>query len=131
MTATPSAPIDADLIVVGSGFAGALTALAFRRTGRRVVLVERGRHRGEDSSQLLHRSQSSFSSPTVKRSGRVGTFRAASRTPGMKDWRSIESWRIARVCPGPPKITSWWATRPGSRTEWIGRWTWPPAASIS
>ena len=49
----------------------------------------------------------------------------------MKERRSIESWRIASVWPSPPKITSWWATRPGSRTEWIGSWTLPPAASIS
>src|SRR5215218_1318369 len=49
----------------------------------------------------------------------------------MKERRSIESWRIARVWPTPPKITSWWATRPGRRTEWIGWWTLPPAASIS
>ncbi len=36
--------IDADVVVVGSGFAGALAALALRRRGRRVALVERGRH---------------------------------------------------------------------------------------
>ena len=49
----------------------------------------------------------------------------------MKERRSIESWRSESVWPSPPKITSWWATRPGSRTEWIGWWTLPPAASIS
>ncbi len=49
----------------------------------------------------------------------------------MKERRSIESWRIESVWPSPPKITSWWATRPGRRTEWIGWWTLPPAASIS
>jgi len=36
--------IDADVAVVGSGFAGALAALALRRRDRRVVLIERGRH---------------------------------------------------------------------------------------
>ena len=44
----------------------------------------------------------------------------------MNDRRSIESWRIVSVWPSPPKITSWWATRPGRRTEWIGSWTLPP-----
>ena len=43
-----------------------------------------------------------------------------SSTPGMNDSRSIESWRIVSVWPTSPKITSWWATSPGSRTEWIG-----------
>ena len=76
-------------------------------------------------------SKSSFSRPTVKRSGSSPTLRTASSTPGMKERRSIESWRSDSVWPSPPKITSWWATRPGSRTEWIGWWTLPPAASIS
>src|SRR3954470_2149783 len=49
----------------------------------------------------------------------------------MKERRSIESWRIVSVWPTPPKITSSWATRPGRRIEWIGWWTWPPAAAIS
>ncbi len=49
----------------------------------------------------------------------------------MNELRSIESWRRLSVCPSPPKITSWWATRPGRRTEWIGSWTLPPAAPIS
>ena len=46
----------------------------------------------------------------------------------MKEERSIESWRIVSVWPGPPKMTSWCATRPGRRTEWIGSWTLPPAS---
>ena len=48
------------------------------------------------------------------------TLRTASSTPGMKDSREIESWRTVSVWPRPPKITSWCATRPGSRTLWIG-----------
>ena len=35
----------------------------------------------------------------------------------MKAVRSVVSWRIDRVWPGPPKTTSWWATNPGRRTE--------------
>src|SRR3990170_4793481 len=47
------------------------------------------------------------------------TSLTASTTPGMNDSRLVESWRIVRVSPGPPKITAWWATRPGSRTLWM------------
>jgi FADH2 O2-dependent halogenase len=36
--------IDADVAVIGSGFAGSLAAMALARRGRRVALVERGRH---------------------------------------------------------------------------------------
>lgn len=47
-----------DVAVVGSGFAGSLTALVARRLGRSVVLVERGRHPrfaiGESSSPLAN-----------------------------------------------------------------------------
>ncbi len=47
-----------DVAVVGSGFAGSLLALACRRLGRSVVLVERGRHPrfaiGESSSPLAN-----------------------------------------------------------------------------
>ncbi len=41
--------------------------------------------------------------------------------------RERASWRIVSVCPGPPRITSWCAFSPGSRTEWIG--TSPPIRS--
>ena len=50
--------IDADVAVIGSGFAGSLTALALLRRGRRVVLIERGRHPrfaiGESSTPLAN-----------------------------------------------------------------------------
>lgn len=50
--------VDADIAVVGSGFAGSLTALALRSLGKRVVLVERGRHPrfaiGESSTPLAN-----------------------------------------------------------------------------
>lgn len=36
--------IDADVVVVGAGFAGSLMALVLQRMGREVVLVERGSH---------------------------------------------------------------------------------------
>jgi FADH2 O2-dependent halogenase len=47
-----------DVAIVGSGFAGSLVALALRRTGRSVVLLERGRHPrfaiGESSTPLAN-----------------------------------------------------------------------------
>src|SRR5215467_13378 len=50
--------IETDMAIVGSGFAGSLTALALRSVGRRVVLVERGRHPrfaiGESSTPLAN-----------------------------------------------------------------------------
>jgi FADH2 O2-dependent halogenase len=36
--------LDVDVAVVGSGFSGAIAALALRQRGRRVALIERGRH---------------------------------------------------------------------------------------
>ena len=59
--------------------------------------------------------------PDDRRLGRATRpRRTASSTPGMNDSRSIESWRIVSVWPTSPRMTSWWATRPGRRTEWIG-----------
>jgi FADH2 O2-dependent halogenase len=50
--------VEAEVAVVGSGFAGSLTALALRSIGRSVVLVERGRHPrfavGESSTPLAN-----------------------------------------------------------------------------
>ena len=58
MTLLPIEKIDADVAVVGSGFSGSLAALALRRRGRRVVLIERGRHPrfaiGESSTPLAN-----------------------------------------------------------------------------
>src|SRR5262245_40680897 len=49
---------EADIAVVGAGFAGSLMALILERLGRRVVLVERGRHPrfaiGEASTPLAN-----------------------------------------------------------------------------
>ena len=83
---------------------------------------------GRGPSDPMERTSSSVSSPTVSGSGSAPTRRQASTTPGMNELRSIESWRIVSVWPSPPKTTSWWATRPGSRIEWIGSWTLAPAA---
>jgi FADH2 O2-dependent halogenase len=52
------ARVDADVAIVGSGFAGSLTALCLLRRGKRVVMVERGRHPrfaiGESSTPLAN-----------------------------------------------------------------------------
>ena len=48
--------LDADIVVIGSGFGGSLTALCARRLGLQVVLIERARHPrfaiGESSTPL-------------------------------------------------------------------------------
>ena len=62
----------------------------------------------------------SASSPTVSPGGSSCSFSSASSTPGTNASREVVSWRIVSVSPIPPKTTSWWATRPGRRTEWIG-----------
>ena len=58
--------------------------------------------------------------PTVSPAGGRAGARGASRTPGTYASRENASWRIVSSCPCPPSSTSWCATRPGSRTEWIG-----------
>ena len=54
----PTSTLRADVAIVGSGFAGSLTALALRRLGRSVVMLERGRHPrfaiGESSTPLAN-----------------------------------------------------------------------------
>jgi tetracycline 7-halogenase / FADH2 O2-dependent halogenase len=58
MALNPVTRVDADVAVLGSGFAGSLTALALLRRGRRVALIERGRHPrfaiGESSTPLAN-----------------------------------------------------------------------------
>lgn len=58
MTVVAPAAVDADVAIVGSGFSGSLTALALLSRGRRVALVERGRHPrfaiGESSTPLAN-----------------------------------------------------------------------------
>lgn len=50
--------VETDVAIIGSGFAGSITALALASRGRRVVLVERGRHPrfaiGESSTPLTN-----------------------------------------------------------------------------
>jgi tetracycline 7-halogenase / FADH2 O2-dependent halogenase len=85
MTLAPIEHVDADVAVVGSGFAGALTALALRRRGRRVVLVERGRHPrfaiGESSTPLanllLEEVADRYELPRIRVFSKWGTWQRA------------------------------------------------------
>ena len=75
--------IDVDIAIVGSGFAGALCALALRQRGRRVALVERGRHPrfaiGESTTPLtnllLEELADRYDLPQVRSFSKWGTWR--------------------------------------------------------
>ena len=90
MTLVPVSRIDADVAIVGSGFAGSLAALALRRRGRRVVLVERGRHPrfaiGESSTPLanllLEELADRYDLPRIRRVLEVG--HVAARASGRR-----------------------------------------------
>lgn len=77
--------IGADVAVVGAGFAGSLIALALRRRGRRVVLIERGRHPrfaiGESSTPLanllLEELADRYDLPRLRSFSKWGTWQRA------------------------------------------------------
>jgi len=77
--------VDADVAVVGSGFAGSLIALALKRRGRRVVLIERGRHPrfaiGESSTPLanllLEELADRYELPRLRSFSKWGTWQRA------------------------------------------------------
>lgn len=85
MTAIPVHTVDADVAVVGSGFAGALTALILRRQGKSVALLERGRHPrfaiGESSTPLanllIEEIADRWSLPRLRPFSKWGTWQAA------------------------------------------------------
>ena len=58
MNLWPVERIEADVAIVGSGFSGSITAMALLKRGRRVALIERGRHPrfaiGESSTPLAN-----------------------------------------------------------------------------
>jgi tetracycline 7-halogenase / FADH2 O2-dependent halogenase len=74
--------LNVDVAVVGSGFAGALCALALRRRGRSVVLLERGRHPrfaiGESTTPLtnllLEELADRYDLPQVRAFSKWGTW---------------------------------------------------------
>jgi FADH2 O2-dependent halogenase len=75
--------LDVDVAVVGSGFGGTLTALALQRLGRRVALLERGRHPrfaiGESSTPLagllLEELADRYRLPRLRPFAKWGTWR--------------------------------------------------------
>src|SRR4029450_11312687 len=85
MTVAPVSTIDADVAVLGSGFAGSLVALALRQRNRRVVLVERGRHPrfaiGESTTPLTNLLLEEFADrydlPHVRSFSKWGTWQRA------------------------------------------------------
>lgn len=86
--------IEADIAIVGAGFAGSLTALALRRRGFRVVLIERGRHPrfaiGESSTPmanlLLEEIADRYDLPCIRPFSKWGTWQRDRRdvTVGLK-----------------------------------------------
>jgi tetracycline 7-halogenase / FADH2 O2-dependent halogenase len=78
----PPFGIDADVVVVGSGFAGSLVALALRQRGHHVVLIERGRHPrfaiGESSTPLANLLLEEFADrydlPRIRAFSKWGTW---------------------------------------------------------
>jgi tetracycline 7-halogenase / FADH2 O2-dependent halogenase len=79
----PAATIDTDVAIVGSGFGGAVAALALRRRGRSVALLERGKHPrfaiGESttplSNLLLEELADRHGLPGIRAFSKWGTWR--------------------------------------------------------
>lgn len=79
------AVIEADIAVIGSGFAGSLTALIAQRIGLRAVLIERGRHPrfaiGESSTPIadlvLAELADRYDLPRLRPLTKYGTWRRA------------------------------------------------------
>ena len=76
--------ISADVAIVGSGFAGALAALALRQRQQRVVLIERGKHPrfaiGESTTPLTNLLLEEFADrydlPRIRTFSKWGTWQA-------------------------------------------------------
>jgi FADH2 O2-dependent halogenase len=84
MTLTPLSRVDVDVAILGSGFSGSLAALALRRLGRSVVLLERGAHPrfaiGESSTPLanllIEELADTFDLPRIRPLSKWGTWKA-------------------------------------------------------
>jgi len=76
---------DADVVIIGAGFSGSLLALALRRRGRSVLIVERGRHPrfaiGESSTPLanllIEELATTYDLPRLAPLSKWGTWRRA------------------------------------------------------
>jgi len=81
----PVLRLEADVAVIGSGFSGSLMALALRRQGRSVVMLERGRHPrfaiGESSTPLanllIEELADRYDLPRVRPLSKWGTWQRA------------------------------------------------------
>ena len=81
----PIEHVDADVAVIGSGFAGSLVSLALMRRGRRVAMIERGRHPrfaiGESSTPLanllLEELADRYELPRIRPFSKWGTWQRA------------------------------------------------------
>lgn len=90
-----------DVAVVGSGFAGSLTALMLARRGRSVALVERGRHPrfaiGESSTPLaallLEEIAERYALPRLRPFAKWGSWRAAHPEVGVGLKRGFSFFR--------------------------------------
>jgi FADH2 O2-dependent halogenase len=77
--------VEVDVAIVGSGFSGALCALALRQRGRRVALIERGRHPrfaiGESTTPLtnllLEELADRYDLPAIRSFSKWGTWQRA------------------------------------------------------
>jgi FADH2 O2-dependent halogenase len=85
VTLLPHTRVDADVAIIGSGFAGTLTALALLSLGRRVVLLERGRHPrfviGESTTPLtnllVEELADRYDLPRIRSFSKWGTWQRA------------------------------------------------------
>jgi FADH2 O2-dependent halogenase len=81
----PVTHVDVDVAIVGSGFAGSLTALCLLRRGKRVVMLERGRHPrfaiGESSTPvanlLIEELADRYDLPRIRPFSKWGTWQRA------------------------------------------------------
>ena len=77
--------VDADVAIIGSGFSGSLAALALLKRGKRVALVERGRHPrfaiGESSTPLanllIEELADRYDLPQIRPFSKWGTWQRA------------------------------------------------------
>jgi FADH2 O2-dependent halogenase len=77
--------LQTDIAIIGSGFSGALAAMALRRCGRSVVLLERGQHPrfaiGESSTPLanllIEELADRYELPRIRPFSKFGTWRGA------------------------------------------------------
>jgi FADH2 O2-dependent halogenase len=85
VTLLPVHTVDVDVAIVGSGFGGSLTALGLLKRGRRVALIERGRHPrfaiGESSTPLanltLEQLADTYDLPNVRAFSQWGSWQRA------------------------------------------------------